>query len=658
MSRILRTNVEDLLHSRGVESARIEFKASWNPETTGHQVLKTICAFANDLQNLNGGYIIIGVEEKDGLAVRPVKGVTSQEIESIQKWIRGNCNRIDPVVQTIQSPEKIDDRHVLVIWVEGSDNRPHSVAVESKGQRIFFVRLGCETVDATQNGVLQQLMQMTARVPFDDRRAPQATIEDIREQKVREFLKDINSGLLEERDTKELYRKLKIAIPINGYDVPKNIGLLMFSQDPDDWFRGTRIEIVQFAAGSAGNVTEERIFRGGIHEQLRNALACLETISSQHMEKQPHSFHVKGWVSYPIQALREALVNAVYHRSYEGPPEPVKVYLYPDRMDIISYPGPVHGIQLEHLQHQHSIPPYVPARNRRVGELLKELKLAEGRGTGMPKIFKAMTENGSPEPVFHFDAYRTYFCVSLPVHPEYGAISALRDAAYLRAVGNTADAQHRIQQAWEHQPSSPSLTGELIRIFGNNRDTDAATSVFTQFTDCADTSFIPHISNILIEVLLQAGLKDEAKKLLETLPHYLSYSDAFDAAILSRRLGDEHIAHRYFERGGDTILHDARALHEFAQTKINLANTLSKQRPDKTSQNRLRQEARELLERVTQLNTDNKRRAWAFRDLGRVKKILEYPLADVVAAYKRAAALLPDEPRFAEELAKLQKERC
>ena len=63
MSAILPINLDDLLHCRGVESERVEFKASWDPETTGLQVLRTICAFANDYHNLNGGYMVIGVAE-------------------------------------------------------------------------------------------------------------------------------------------------------------------------------------------------------------------------------------------------------------------------------------------------------------------------------------------------------------------------------------------------------------------------------------------------------------------------------------------------------------------------------------------------------------------------------------------------------------------
>ncbi|MXY62587.1 MAG: hypothetical protein F4Y87_03960 [Synechococcus sp. SB0665_bin_28] len=60
MPSILPINLEDLLACRGVESQRVEFKAGWDPRTTGPQVLRTICAFANDLQNLNGGYVVMG----------------------------------------------------------------------------------------------------------------------------------------------------------------------------------------------------------------------------------------------------------------------------------------------------------------------------------------------------------------------------------------------------------------------------------------------------------------------------------------------------------------------------------------------------------------------------------------------------------------------
>ena len=55
-------------------------------------------------------------------------------------------------------------------------------------------------------------------------------------------------------------------------------------------------------------------------------------------------------------------------------------------------------------------------RNRRIGEFLKELKLTEGRSTGIPKIIKSMRTNNSPHPIFDTDDDRSYFLVELPVN--------------------------------------------------------------------------------------------------------------------------------------------------------------------------------------------------------------------------------------------------
>lgn len=57
-------------------------------------------------------------------------------------------------------------------------------------------------------------------------------------------------------------------------------------------------------------------------------------------------------------------------------------------------------------------------RNRRIGEFLKELKMTEGRSTGINKILDVMAKNSSPKPEFEFDDEHTYFQVKLPVHEE------------------------------------------------------------------------------------------------------------------------------------------------------------------------------------------------------------------------------------------------
>ena len=439
---ILPINVGDLLRCRGVESERVELKASWDAATTGAQVLRTICAFANDYHNLNGGYVVIGVAEQDGRGVLPPGGLTAEEVEAAQKWIRGNCNRLDPPYAPVLSPELVDGRLVLVVWAPASDLRPHRAPAQAaKGKRgkaeaaRYWVRLGSETVDAERHGgMLRGLIDQTARVPWDDRPARTARVEDMREAKVREFLHDVRSGLLEEPDVREIYRRLRLVTRINGDDVPRNIGLLCFSNDPAQWFPSARIEVVEFPDDRAGDVQEERVFRGSLLDQARSCLAHLESLSVRHLQKQRDAARARTWTAYPVAALREALMNAVYHRSYDVDQlEPTKVYVFPDRVEIISYPGPVPGIRPMHLLPDAKANHAVRARNRRIGEFLKELGLAEGRLSGLPKIYSAMAQNGSPTPSFDFDEERTYFQARFPAHPQYRAPSAMRDAAQLRS---------------------------------------------------------------------------------------------------------------------------------------------------------------------------------------------------------------------------------
>ena len=116
---ILPLGIEALLGG-AVESSRLEFKASWDERRTAPQVIQTICAFANDLQNLHGGYVVIGVREQHGRVIRPVDGLTPEEIEVAQRWLRGNCNRLRPMFMPVFAPAWIDDRHVLVVWAHAS----------------------------------------------------------------------------------------------------------------------------------------------------------------------------------------------------------------------------------------------------------------------------------------------------------------------------------------------------------------------------------------------------------------------------------------------------------------------------------------------------------------------------------------------------------
>ena len=125
MSARLPINVDDLLKG-GVECERVVFKTYWDQYTTGPQVLWEILAFANDYNNLNGGYVVIGATGGgDGHAVLPPCGLTDDAVEEAQSWIRGNCSRFDPPYQPILSAERYCERLILVIWAPASKGKAH-----------------------------------------------------------------------------------------------------------------------------------------------------------------------------------------------------------------------------------------------------------------------------------------------------------------------------------------------------------------------------------------------------------------------------------------------------------------------------------------------------------------------------------------------------
>ena len=412
-------NLDDLIHRRAIEGNRVEFKATWNHPIEA-AVVKTVCAFANDLLNLNGGYIVLGVEEEGGRPVLPPRGLDDLDFDKVQKEVFGACHRISPSYQPMLFPGDYQGKAILVIWAPGGDTRAYH-ASEIKGAKPeYYVRQGPMSVVA-RGEVFRQLMESAAKTPFDDRRNLHARVEDISPTLVRRFLHQVRSDILNAEppvDDYELYRTLRIVVPINSHEVPRNIGLLFFHEDPDRFFPGARIEAVRFRDDAGGDLMDERIFRGPLPEQIRSTLEFLRNVGGELVVKVPGRAEADRIFAYPVEALEEALVNAVYHRGYDGPPEPVKVYIYPDRMDIVNYPGPVAGLKREQLEPGRP-GPYAPARNRRIGEFLKELGLAESRGTGIPKIRRIMKANGSPEPEFDFDDDRTYYRTTLPVHPRH-----------------------------------------------------------------------------------------------------------------------------------------------------------------------------------------------------------------------------------------------
>lgn len=108
----LPVNIEELIHGNTVEWERIELKQGWNPE----DIIHSMCAFANDINNWGGGYIIVGVAEDNGQPVLPPAGIQQNQLDRIQGEIVGLANRIQPAYFPIPQPYVLQEQHILVMW--------------------------------------------------------------------------------------------------------------------------------------------------------------------------------------------------------------------------------------------------------------------------------------------------------------------------------------------------------------------------------------------------------------------------------------------------------------------------------------------------------------------------------------------------------------
>jgi ATP-dependent DNA helicase RecG len=410
-------NLEDLLRQRTVEGDRIEYKAGWNPDAT----IRTLCAFANDFENLGGGYVIIGQDcDEHGQPIFPPVGVPNNQLDKIQKELLAACNLIQPGYFPILCIETIEGKNLIVLWAPGGQNRPYKAPKEVTAKhRVnhYYIRRYSSTIEARGEDE-RELLSLTATVPFDDRLCQKASVEDLRLPLIQAYLKEVGSGLYREAAKMPLLQVARQMNIVEGGDEfvkPRNVGILFFNESPERFIPGAYIDVVIFPKGPAGAELIEKTLRGPIHEQVRDALRYIQNnVLREKVVKHADRAEASRFFNYPLAAIEEALVNAVYHRGYDQR-EPVEVRVNPESIDIVSYPGPDASIRIEALSSDKIFARRY--RNRRIGEFLKELDLTEGRCTGIPIIREAMALNGSPPPKFSTDEGRMYFLAELPVHP-------------------------------------------------------------------------------------------------------------------------------------------------------------------------------------------------------------------------------------------------
>ena len=267
-------NIDDLINKRIVESTRIEFKSDFNPTA----VIHSICAFANDIDNLGGGYIVLGVEEKDGSPVFPIRGIEQERIDGILKELVGYCRCIEPLYNPVVEPILYNDVYVIVIWVSGGYGRPYKASLDvlgkeaKKSTKYYYIRKFSSTIVASPDEE-KELFYISSDIPFDDRPNLLAEISDLDIGLLRAHLKEIDSSLYEHSlnmDVLEIAKDMQLVSGPTERLKPLNVGILMFSERPEKYFRYARIEVVDIPDPTGTNMTE-KVFTGPIQRQLKDA---------------------------------------------------------------------------------------------------------------------------------------------------------------------------------------------------------------------------------------------------------------------------------------------------------------------------------------------------------------------------------------------------
>ena len=231
--------IETLLKGRVIEHDRVEYKTGWNP----NDIIHSICAFANDYDNTNGGYIVIGVKEENGMPVFPLEGVPKEDLDSIQQEIFQYCNQIVP-------------RYI-----------PRMEIIDYQNSGIFLIYLWCSAGDSG---------------PYQAPKTVYLEIDNIRRGYLEDFIKKSNSSLIEEINNSTLEELLLAEEVADETDTEldiRNIGVLMFAEHPEKFIPGSYIELIRFNTKEAEASDDfiEKTFTGPIWKQVQDALDYINT---------------------------------------------------------------------------------------------------------------------------------------------------------------------------------------------------------------------------------------------------------------------------------------------------------------------------------------------------------------------------------------------
>jgi len=396
-------------------------------------VVATLCAFANDLQNLGGGYVICGATEgrdPHGFPKLLRRGLTARRLKEIESATLARCReRVSPpLAPLLQELEADESARRILVFIQPATGTAHTFRRNKEGAK-HLVRVGRSTIEA-RNGLLRDLLvRKGALEPWDRRPCHGATLSDIDLLALRDALermgllardRSVDRYLVEGAQISPLLPSLCIAEPLSGTLRPRNFAILLFGRATQRFIAGACSIYSAYPGTDRTSPVARRIeIAGTLLDQVRRLQDLLDAEAVTLFDKTDRD--VPNAEKYPRRALQEAMINALAHRDYELV-DPSRFVSYRDRIEFIS-PGslPV-GMALRDLRSGEVTPRW---RNQALAWFLARLQLAQAEGQGIQTIRTTMHAAGCPPPIFN--AREVFLKCVLRAHPRAGSWTGVAD---------------------------------------------------------------------------------------------------------------------------------------------------------------------------------------------------------------------------------------
>ncbi len=366
-------------------------------------IARTLVAFAN----ADGGELLVGVE--DNGRVTGLDCFDADSLETIERAVSTYVHPDTPLRNVVVARISVDDKTVLYFSVAKANEFIHHT---SDGR--CLQRRDLESVPIPAE-VVRFERQETISQEYDRAFVEGPLIDELNDGLVRSVADQISRGMSAEKCLQYLGMLEHSA---SGVTLRK-AALLLFAKEPQKWhprlqLRIMKVEGTELGSGAEYNVSADEVVEGNVLELLENGWDALRPYLVQPVFGSDAKF--SQTVTYPEHACREALVNAIAHRDYSQEGRGIEIYIYSDRMEVLSPGSLLSVISVEDLIEQRGVH---HSRNGLIARVLRELGYMRELGEGIRRIFDLMRKNELAEP--RLDNGRNSFSVTLFHKPIYNA---------------------------------------------------------------------------------------------------------------------------------------------------------------------------------------------------------------------------------------------